>query len=125
MPSGALFRELVSGPVNTSRTRQTLSLVVFLLIAISISGSVGADCEEELEATQKELAQVKEERDEYAQRLEDSTTIIIIVLGLLIISWLVFWVSSRRQQVVLMELQRRTGVTLDSPTKKERKRRRG
>ncbi|NOQ53680.1 MAG: hypothetical protein GQ558_03635 [Thermoplasmata archaeon] len=115
----------MSGPVNTSRTRQTLSLVVFLLIAISISGSVGADCEEELEATQKELAQVKEERDEYAQRLEDSTTIIIIVLGLLIISWLVFWVSSRRQQVVLMELQRRTGVTLDSPTKKERKRRRG
>ena len=125
MPSGALFRELVSGPVNTSRTRQILSIAVLLLISISIIGSAAGDCEEELEATNKELAQVREERDEYAQRLEDSTTIIIIVLGLLIISWLVFWVSSRRQQVVLMELQRRTGVTLDSPTKKERKRRRG
>ncbi len=125
MPSGAFFREPVSGPVNTSRTCQTLSIVVFLMITISISGPVAGDCEEELEATNKELALVKEERDEYAQRLEDSTTIIIIVLGLLIISWLVFWVSSRRQQVVLMELQRRTGVTLDSPTTKERKRRRG
>jgi len=111
--------------MNTSRFQQTLSIIVLLLIIISISGSVSADCEEELEATKKELAQVEEERDEYAEKLEDSTTIIIITLGLFIISWLVFWVSSRRQQVVLMELQKRTGVTLDSPTKKERTRRRG
>ena len=111
--------------MNTSRFQPTLSIIVLLLIIISISGSVSADCEEELEATKKELAQVEKERDEYAEKLEDSTTIIIITLGLFIISWLVFWVSSRRQQVVLMELQKRTGVTLDSPTKKERTRRRG
>jgi hypothetical protein len=111
--------------MNTSRFQPTLSIIVLLLIIISISGSVSADCEEELEATQKELDRVEEERDEYAQKLEDSTTILIITLGLFIISWLVFWVSSRRQQVVLMELQKRTGVTLDSPTKKERTRRRG
>ena len=111
--------------MNTSRTSQIISIVVLLLITISISGPVAGDCEEELDATKKELAQVKQERDDYAQRLEDSTIIIIIVLGLLIISWVVFWVSARRQQVVLLELQKRTGVTLNSPTVKERKRRRG
>ena len=67
--------------MNTSRFQQTLSIIVLLLIIISISGSVSADCEEELEATKKELAQVEEERDEYAEKLEDSTTIIIITLG--------------------------------------------
>lgn len=109
----------------------TLVLLVFLVPSPATT-SVSADCEEELaavkeqlNATNKQLVMVENERDDYAQRLEDSTTIIIITLGLLIISWLVFWVSSRRQQVVLMELQRRTGVTLDSPTSKERKRRRG
>lgn len=108
------------------RTTLLLALVLLALILPSqVTMTATADCEEELDATNKELAQVKEERDDYAQRLEDSTTILIITLGLLIISWLVFWVSSRRQHVVLMELERRTGVTLDSPTKKERKRRRG
>jgi hypothetical protein len=109
----------------------TLVLLAFLVPSPATT-SVSADCEEELaavkeqlNATNKQLVVVENERDDYAQRLEDSTTIIIITLGLLIISWLVFWVSSRRQQVVLMELQRRTGVTLDSPTSKERKRRRG
>ncbi len=115
------------------RTSFLLMLVLLaFLVPSPTTTTVSADCEEELatvkeelNATKVQLAKVEKERDEYAQRLEDSTTIIIIVLGLLIISWLVFWVSSRRQQVVLMELQRRTGVTLDSPTKKERKRRRG
>ncbi len=115
------------------RTSFLLMLVLLaFLVPSPATTTVSADCEEELatvteelNATKVQLAKVEKERDEYAQRLEDSTTIIIIVLGLLIISWLVFWVSSRRQQVVLMELQRRTGVTLDSPTKKERKRRRG
>lgn len=115
------------------RTSFLLALVLLaFLVPSPTTTTVSADCEEELatvkeelNATKAQLAKVEKERDEYAQRLEDSTTIIIIVLGLLIISWLVFWVSSRRQQVVLMELQRRTGVTLDSPTKKERKRRRG
>ncbi len=115
------------------RTLFLLALVLLaFLVSSPVSTIVSADCEEELatvkeelDVTKKELAQVKEERDDYAQRLEDSTTIIIIVLGLLIISWLVFWVSARRQQVVLLELQKRTGVTLDSPTVKERKRRRG
>lgn len=115
---------------------RTCFLLVLVLFAFCVPSptttTVSADCEEELatvkeelNATKVQLAKIEKERDEYAQRLEDSTTIIIIVLGLMIISWLVFWVSARRQQVVLMELQRRTGVTLDSPTKKERKRRRG
>jgi len=80
---------------------------------------------EELNATRDELVQVKEERDDYAQRLEDATTIMILVIFLLAGSYVVFYVQGRRQRVVLMELEKRAGVSLSGSEPRPRRRRKG
>jgi len=79
----------------------------------------------ELNATRAELEEVRGERDDYAQRLEDATTIMILVIFLLAGSYVVFYVQGRRQKVVLMELERRAGVSVTGSEPRPRRRRRG
>jgi short subunit fatty acids transporter len=122
--------------MSIKNVARALSLVLLLLLATIIVASIAvpaaADCEEELAATKEELnatkeqlAKVEKERDDYGQRLEDSTTILIVVLFLLIASFLFFWINMRRQKIFMYELEKRTGITPDSPDPKPRRRRRG
>ncbi len=110
-------------------------LVVMLLAFMATSPTtvtVSADCEEdlavvkeELNATKEELAKVEKERDDYAQRLEDSTTIMIISLALLIGSYFVFYLNARRAKITMLEYQKRMGITPESPQPRPKRRRRG
>lgn len=114
-----------------------LPTVVLVLVMVSVTfaaptANVSADCEEELNnlredlnATKRELEQVREERDDYAQRLEDSTTIMIIVLILLVGSYVVFYINTRRAKIAYLEFQRKAGVNPDGTKQRPRKRRRG
>ena len=79
----------------------------------------------ELNETRKDLEKAEEDRDAYAQRLEDQTTILIIVLVLLSISWVIFFLTTRRTQVALKEMKRQMGVTKTEQREKRRERRRG
>ena len=111
--------------------RTLLVLATMLLAACVTTGTattVSADCQEdlaeareELNATKAELAKVTEERDDYAQRLEDSTTILIIALFLLAGSYLVFYINTRRAKIALLEYQKRMGI--DPGTRPKRRRR--
>lgn len=103
-----------------------------ILVPAVSSQPVAGDCQEDLAATRRELnetkerlAEVEKERDDYAQRLESSTVILIVVLFLLVGSYLVFYINTRRQQVAFQELEKRTGVSLSSTEPRPRKRRRG
>lgn len=115
------------------RSIMAILLLAVLLLAL-FAGSptvtyVSADCEDELvelredlNATQRELALVKEERDDYAQRLEDSTTILILVMFLLVGSYIVFFLNTRRAKIALLEYQKRMGI---EPGVRPKRRRRG
>ena len=114
------------------RSQAILVLALLLLSALCATGSApiaSADCEEELEAvrgelnaTKEELAEVEKERDDYAQRLEDSTTIMILSLILLVGSYFVFYLNTRRAKIALLEYQKKMGI---DPRTRPRKRRRG
>jgi hypothetical protein len=80
------------------------------------------DLREELNATQKELDKVKQERDDYSQRLEDSTKVLIVVLFLLVGSNIIFFLNTKRTKVALLEYQKKMGIEHGS---RPRKRRRG
>lgn len=107
-------------------------LLTFVTATVPGTTVVSADCQEdlaqaraELNATRAELEEVRGERDDYAQRLEDATTIMILVIFLLAGSYVVFYVQGRRQKVVLMELERRAGVSVTGSEPRPRRRRRG
>jgi hypothetical protein len=113
------------------RLRTIIVLACLLLSLLTASPDaviVSADCEDELalteaelNTTQRELEQVRKERDDYAQRLEDSTTILIIVLFLLVGSYFVFYLNHRRAKIALVEYQKRMGI--DPGTRPKRRRR--
>ncbi len=118
--------------MSSARLSKTLLMLALVLLAPLAAGPnvpvVSADCEEdlveareELNATRRELELVKKERDDYAQRLEDSTTILIIVLILLIGSYFVFYLNTRRAKIALLEYQKRMGI--DQGTRPRRRRR--
>ncbi len=90
------------------------------IIDLAEAGEV-EDLRQELNATKEELAKVEKERDDYAQRLEDSTTILILALFLLVGSYIVFFLNTRRAKVALLEYQRRMGI--DPGTRPKRRRR--
>jgi hypothetical protein len=100
-------------------------MLLTLLVLASLLPAVSGDCEEDLAEAQRELEEVKEERDDYAQRLEDSTSVLIVVTILLASSYVVFFIITKRQQMLLRELMKRTGVTLESPERGRPRRRRG
>lgn len=117
---------------RTFTTILALAVLLLALFAASPVITVSADCEEdlaeanaELNATKEQLSKVKEERDEYAQRLEDSTMILILVMFLLVGSYIVFYLNTRRAKIALLEYQKRTGATPDRPEPRPRRRRRG
>ncbi|MCK4969678.1 MAG: hypothetical protein KAS77_04105 [Thermoplasmata archaeon] len=114
----------------------SIFLLVVLLLAFMATSpttiTVSADCEEELatvkeelNATKEQLAKVENERDDYAQRLEDSTTIMIISLALLIGSYFVFYLNARRAKIAMLEYQKRMGITPETREPRPRRRRRG
>jgi short subunit fatty acids transporter len=107
-------------------------LLLAFIAATPVVVPVGADCQEELatvteelNATKEQLAKVEKERDDYAQRLEDSTTILIIALILLIGSYFFFYMNTRRAKIAFLEFQKRTGATPETPEPRPRRRRRG
>lgn len=114
-----------------------ITLLLFLVMLAGTLSSpacqtVSADCEEELvearedlNATMRELTLVKEERDDYAQRLKDSTMILILVMFLLVGSYMVFYLNTRRAKIALLEFQKRTGMDPDNPGARPRRRKRG
>jgi len=121
-------------------SRQVISIIMLVVLLLSIPAvspttittTVSADCEEEsnnlqedLNASNRELALVTKQRDDYAQRLEDSTTILIMVMILLIGSYFIFYLNTRRAKIAFMEYQKRTGINPGNPQQKPRKRRRG
>lgn len=112
----------------------TVLVATLLLLAISTSNvlidTASADCEEdlaaleeELNATQRELKEVKEDRDEISQRLEDQTSILIIVMFLLVGSYIFFYLNTRRAKIAFLEYQKRTGATPEGETRPRRRRR--
>jgi hypothetical protein len=114
------------------KTIRTLLVLATLLLAgcvpISTTTTVSGGCEEdlaeareELNATRVELDEVTEERDDYAQRLEDSTMILIIALFLLAGSYVFFYINTRRAKIALLEYQKRMGI--DPGTRPKRRRR--
>ena len=120
----------------SNRPMMSIFLLTILLVALfatlPTTVTVSADLEddliqarEDLNTTRAKLAKVEKERDDYAQRLEDSTTILIVSLILLIGSYFVFFMNTRRAKIALMEYQKRTGVTPSNPNPKPRRRRRG
>ncbi len=127
---------MVSRRIYVSILLMTTLLSMTLLVdsngPLSTTTTVSADCEddlielrEELNATNRELEQVREERDDYAQRLEDSTTIMIIVMFLLIGSYVVFYLNARRAKIAYLEFQKKMGVNPDGTKAPPRRRRRG
>ena len=79
----------------------------------------------ELNATKKELADAEKDRDEYADRLEDQTLILIIVLILRFISWMLCFMTNRRQQIALLEVRKQAGLINAEQRQKRRERRKG
>ena len=115
---------------------RTSFLLMFVLLAFIVPSpattTAFADCEEELavvkeelNTTKEQLAKVEKERDDYAQRLEDSTTIMIIALALLIGSYFVFYLNARRAKIAMVDYQKRMGITPERPEPRPRRRRRG
>jgi hypothetical protein len=93
---------------------------------VSASGEEDIDeLRDELNETKRQLAEAEKERDDYRERLEEQTNLLYIVLVLLILSYVSYFLIGRRQKAVLMELQARTGVSLDDPRPRPRRRRRG
>jgi hypothetical protein len=78
----------------------------------------------ELNETKAQLAKAEKDRDEFAQRLEDSTMVLVTTLALLIVSYFIFFLTNRRQRVVLEQLRAEAGITLESPQPKRKPRRR-
>ena len=107
---------------------KSLSFIVLVLLASLVVSDactrVTADCEEELAQTKEELEAVREERDLYAQRLEDQTMVLIVVMILLVGSYFFFYLTARRQRVFNMEVEKRLGVEI-LPRSRPRRRRRG
>jgi short subunit fatty acids transporter len=122
-------------PMVSSRHLKPIRVMVVLilfLVTFMSAATVTADCEEdlaalqaELDATEEELAKVKKERDDYAQRLEDSTTIMIIALILLVGSYFFFYLNTRRAKIAFLEYQKRTGIKPGESEPRPRRRRRG
>lgn len=118
---------------RSSKSLLMLSLVLLVsLMASPTTFTVYADCEEdlavvkeELNTTKEQLTKVEKERDDYAQRLEDSTTIMIISLALLIGSYFVFYLNARRAKITMLEYQKRMGITPETPEPRPRRRKRG
>jgi len=117
----------------SNRPTITIFMLATLLLAVLASSpttiTVSADCEEDLvelqedlNATQRELALVKEERDDYAQRLQDSTSILILAVFLLVGSYFVFYLSAKRQRLYITEIEKRMGVQI-IPKRQPRRRR--
>lgn len=113
-------------------TTTVLALLLLMLCIptpLHLHATVSADCQEdlaeargELDAAREELEQVKEERDDYARRLEDSTTVLILALFLLVGSYIFFYINTRRAKIALLEYQRRMGI---DPGARPPRRRRG
>jgi short subunit fatty acids transporter len=109
------------------------SLMLLSSIAVApVLMPVAADCDEdlatvtaELKATRDKLVKVEKQRDDYAQRLEDSTTILIMVMFLLVGSYFVFFMNTKRAKAAFLEYQKRTGTTPQDPEPRPRRRRRG
>jgi hypothetical protein len=74
----------------------------------------------QLNSTTAKLDHAKSDRDAYAVRLEEGTYILVIALVLLGISWAVFWLSNRRQALMLREMAARG--ELPSPPRRPRRR---
>jgi len=120
-----------------SRPTFKITLLLFLVllagtVASPASQTASADCEdelvevrEELNATKKQLTKVEKERDDYSQRLEDSTTILILVMFLLVGSYMIFYLNTRRTKIAFLEFQKRTGATPERPQARPRRRKRG
>ncbi len=68
---------------------------------------------DDLNATLAELESAEEDRDAYAQRLEDSTSVLIIALILMCVSWIIFWISARRQTAMLRALRAEVGAAVE------------
>ncbi len=121
--------------VSRQTFKSTLLLLLVLLagtLASPTCQTVSADCEEELvevredlNATMRELTLVKKERDDYAQRLEDSTMVLILVMFLLVGSYMFFYLNTRRAKIAFLEFQKRTGATPEKPVPRPRRRKRG
>ena len=110
------------------KTLNPILVVAITLLSLYATSNamlvVSADCEDELAQVREELEEVKEERDLYAQRLEDQTMVLIVVMFLLVGSYFFFYLSARRQRVFILEVEKRLGVEI-IPRSKPRRRRRG
>lgn len=115
-------------------TRRTIAsvllavLMLSLLLPTEVAGpalAAGQDDEvarlsAELNQTRAKLAKAERDRDAYAQRLEDSTLVLITALVFLIASWVIFWLTSRRQSLMLKEMVAR-GELKPPPRRTRRK----
>ena len=123
------------GMRHMSHNQHSKSIIILALLMTVIimpspaTTTVSADCEDdlaevraELNATKAELKDVEKERDDYAQRLEDSTLILIIVMFLMVGTYIVFYLNTRRAKIALLEYQKRSG---NVPEPRPRRRRRG
>jgi hypothetical protein len=72
-----------------------------------------SDLSDDLNATRAELRSAEEDRDAYAQRLEDSTSVLITALILMCASWIIFWISARRQTAMLRALRAEVGAAVE------------
>ncbi len=105
-----------------------VTATIVIIGAQTMAEGSGDDIEQlrtELNETRKDLKKVTEDRDAYAQRLEDQTSILIIVLVLLSISWVIFFMTTRKTQVALKQMKREMGVTKAEQREKRKERRRG
>lgn len=73
----------------------------------------------ELNQTKAKLAKAEKDREAYAQRLEDGTLVLITALLFLIASWVIFWLASRRQTLMLKEMVARGEIK--PPKRRERR----
>lgn len=114
----------------TSRTIASVllaALLMSLLVPMEVARPVMASGQDdelarlsaELNQTRAELAKAERDRDAYAQRLEDSTLVLITALLFLIASWVVFWLASRRQSLRLREMVARG--ELKPPQRRQRR----
>ena len=119
--------------VTSQGTLKVLPVIAIVLLAglFAVGGSpaASADCEEELALVREELNQtraaldeVNKERDEYGQRLEDQTMVLIVALILLLGSFMVFYVAARRQRIAIIELENRLGVDIIARPRKRTRR---
>ena len=104
------------------------ALVLCLLVPMEVARPARASGQDdeiarlsaELNQTREKLAKAERDRDAYAQRLEDSTLVLITALLFLIASWVIFWLSSRRQSLMLREMVARGEIK--PPRRRERRR---